>query len=141
MSYDLFNILLKKVIREAKVNRNGTLYTKQDMLLTYADDIDIMGRTLRAVTATFEQIEKEFAKVGLAVNGEKTKLMVSTRKTSRLGPTVELGNYSLEVVKDFIYLGTAINKTNDISFENRRRIVMANRCYYSLSKKLNSTRR
>ena len=37
--------------------------------------------------------------MGLAVNGEKIKLMVSTRKTSsRLGPTVELENYSLEVV-------------------------------------------
>ena len=82
--------------------------------------------SLRAVTASFEQIEKESAKVGLAVNGEKTKLMVSMRKTSsRLGPTVDLENYSFEVVKDFIYLGTAINKTNDISFETRRRIVMA----------------
>ena len=98
-----------------------------------------MGRTLRAVTATFEQIEKESAKVGLAVNGEKTKLMVSTPKTSsRLDPTVELENYSFEVVKDFIYLGTAINKTDDISFEIWRRIVMANRCYYGLSKQFKS---
>ena len=71
----------------------------------------------------------------LAVNGEKTKLMLSTRKTSSgLGPTVELENYSFEIVKDFIYLGTAINKTNEI----RRRIVMANRCYYGLSKRLKS---
>ena len=62
-----------------------------------------MGRTLWAVTATFEQIEKESAKVGLAVNGEKTKLIVSTRKTSsRLGPIVELENYSFELAKDFI---------------------------------------
>ena len=104
LSSDLFNILLEKVIREAKVNRNGTLYTKQHMFLAYADDIDIMSRTFRAETATFEQIEKESAKVGLAVNGEKIKLMVSRRKTSsRLGPTVELENYSIEVVKDFIY--------------------------------------
>ena len=73
--------------------------------------------------------------MGLAVNGEKTKLMVSTLKTSsRLGPTVELENYSFEVVKNFIYLGTAINKTNDIRFEIQRRIVMADRCYYGLSK-------
>ena len=66
--------------------------------------------------------------MGLAVNGEKTMLMVSSRKTSsRLGPTVELENYSFEVVKDFIYLGTAINKTNDISFKIRSRVVMEKR--------------
>lgn len=47
---------------------------------------------------------------------------------------MELENYSFEVVSDFIYLGTAINKTNDISFEIRRRIVLANRCYYGLCK-------
>ena len=90
------------------------------------------------VTATFEQIENESANVGLAVNGEKTKLMISKRKTtsSRLGPTVELENYSFEVVKDFIYLGTAINETKEINFEIPRRIMMASRCYYGLSKQL-----
>uniref|UniRef100_A0A1I8NCT4 Ig-like domain-containing protein n=1 Tax=Musca domestica TaxID=7370 RepID=A0A1I8NCT4_MUSDO len=111
--------MLEKVIRDAKVNRNGTLYTKQHILLAYADDIAIMGRTLRAVTASFEQIDKESAKVDPAVNGERTKLMVSMRKTScRLGPTVELENCSLEVVSDFIYLGTAINTTTRHEFLN-----------------------
>ena len=88
---DLFNILLEKVIPDADMNRTGTIYTKQHMLLAYADDIDIMGRTLRAVTAAFEKVEKESAKVGLAVNGDKTMLMVSTNRTSnRIGPQGKL---------------------------------------------------
>lgn len=135
LSCDLFNILLEKVIRDADVNRTGTLYTKQHMLLAYADDIDIMGRTLRAVTAAFEKVERESAKVGLAVNSDKTKLMVSTTKTSsRLGRTVEVENHNFEIVQDFIYLGTTINKTNNISFEIKRRTILANRCYFGLSK-------
>lgn len=126
-------------MRDAGVNRTGTLYTKQHMLLAYADDIDIMGRTLRAVTATFEKVEKESAKVGLVVNADKTKLMVSTHRTSsRLGPTVEVENYNFEIVNDFIYLGTAINKTNNISFEIKRRTILANRCYFGLSKQFKS---
>ncbi|XP_073848775.1 uncharacterized protein [Musca autumnalis] len=135
LSCDLFNILLEKVIRDANVKRNGTIYTNSHMLLAYADDIDIMGRSVKEVTDTFRKVEAESAKVGLAVNGDKTKLMVSTRKASiELGPTVDVGTYNFEVVKDFVYLGTAINTTNNISCEIRRRIVLANRCYYGLSK-------
>ena len=107
------------------------------MLLSYADDIDIVGRSKREVTASFAKIEKESAKVGLVVNEDKTKLMVaSARGASRLHPgdRVEAGNCNFEVVDEFIYLGSAVNKNNDISLEIKRRIVAANRCYYGLSK-------
>ncbi|XP_073814500.1 uncharacterized protein [Musca autumnalis] len=135
LSCDLFNILLEKVIRDAKVKRNGTIYTNSHMLLAYADDIDIMGRSVKEVTDTFAKVERESAKVGLAVNGVKTKLMVSTRNMSiNTAPSVNVGTYNFEVVKDFVYLGTAINTTNNISCEIRRRIVLANRCYFGLSK-------
>ena len=71
----------------------------------------------------------------LTVNGDKIKLMVSTTKTSsRIGPQVKVENHNFEVVNYFIYLGTAINKTNDISFEIKRRTILANRCYFEQSK-------
>ena len=44
----------------------------------YADDIDIIGPTMRAVTAAFSAIERKSAKMGLAVNKVKTKYMLST---------------------------------------------------------------
>ena len=88
------------------------------MLLAYADDIDIVGQTLREVTAVFEKVEKESAQVGLAVNGDKIKWIVSTTKiSSRIGSQVEVENLNFEVVNDFIYLGIVINKTNDVSFK------------------------
>ena len=81
------------------------------------------------VTAAFEKVEKESTKVGLAVNGDKTKLMVSTTKTSsRIGPQVKVENCNFVVFNDFIYLGTALNKPNNISFEIKRRTILANRC-------------
>lgn len=45
----------------------------------YADNIDIMGRTLRYATAAFADVEKKSAKIAAAVNEYKTKVMVSTR--------------------------------------------------------------
>ena len=41
-----------------------------------------------------------------------------------------------EVVKDFVYLGSCISTDNDISLEIRRRITVANRCYFGLRKQL-----
>ena len=56
LSCDLFNFLLESVLRKAGVHRNGTIFCKSFQLLVYADDIDIIGRTMRDVTAAFSAI-------------------------------------------------------------------------------------
>ena len=45
-----------------------------------AGDIDIIGLTMRDVTAVFRVIKQESAKMGLAVNEGKTKYMLTTSK-------------------------------------------------------------
>ena len=42
------------------------------------------------------------------------------------------------VVKEFIYLGCAVTTRNDASLEIKRRITLANRCYYGLNRQLSS---
>ena len=139
LSCNLFNFVMEGVLRKAGVHRNGTIFYKCVQLLAYADDIDIIGRCKRDVTAAFSAIEKESSRVGLAVNEGKTKYMLSTtRNTRRVGTHVIADNYTFEVVPEFIYLGTAVNSNNDISLEIKRRITLANRCYYGLSKQLSS---
>ena len=51
LSCDLFNFLLESVLRKAGVHRNGTIFYKSVQLLAYADDIDIIGRTIGDVNA------------------------------------------------------------------------------------------
>ncbi|XP_020806218.1 uncharacterized protein LOC110182509 [Drosophila serrata] len=140
LSCMLFNILMESIIRKAGVHRTGTILTNRCVqLLGYADDIDIIGRTKRDVTAAFGAIEKESAKVGLAVNMDKTKFMVcSSRESRRLDSQLSAGSHSFEFVKEFIYLGSAISGTNDVSLEIKRRITLANRCYFGLSRHFNS---
>ena len=55
---------------------------------------------------------------------------------SSIGVSVEIDGYNFEVVKNFIYLGSSINTDNDISLEIRRRITLANRCYFGLREQL-----
>ena len=139
LSCDFFNLMLEKVIRAAELNRGGTIFYKSVMLLAYADDIDIIGTNARAVSAAFSALEKESRRVGLAVNEDKTKYLLSTNKESRrLGQHVTVDNYTFEVVKDFVYLGTSINTNNNVSLEIKRRITLANRCYFGLSRQLRS---
>ena len=63
---------------KAGVHRKGTIFYKSVQLLAYADDIDIIVRTMREVTTAFSAIERKSAKLGLAVNEGKTKYMLST---------------------------------------------------------------
>ncbi|XP_050745358.1 uncharacterized protein LOC127011601 [Drosophila biarmipes] len=100
LSCDLFNFVMKGVLRKAGVHRSGTIFYKSVQLLAYADDIDIIGRSKRDVTAAFSAIEKESAKVGLAVNEGKTKYMLSTsRESRRLDSHVVADSYTFEVFK------------------------------------------
>ena len=59
---------MESVLRKSGVHRNGTIFYKSVQLLAYADDIDIIMRTMRDVTAAFSAIERKSAKMGLAAN-------------------------------------------------------------------------
>ena len=47
-------------------------------------------------------------------------------------------NYTFDTVKEFIYLGSAVTIKNDVSLEIKRRIILANRCYYGLNGQLSN---
>ena len=72
-------------------------------LLAYADNIDIIGRTMRDVTAAFGAIKRENAKMGLSVNEGKKKDMLSTSGVVPLtGSQIRANSYNFDVVKEFI---------------------------------------
>ena len=127
---------MESVLRKTGVDCNGTIFYKSVQLLAYADDIDIIGRTMRDVTAVLSAIERESGKMGLAVNEGKTKYML-TWGVPRMGSQITANSYNFDVVKEFIYLGTAINTTN-VSLEIKRRVTLAYRCYFGLDRQFSS---
>ncbi|XP_054084799.1 uncharacterized protein LOC128921370 [Zeugodacus cucurbitae] len=135
LSCDFFNLMLEKIIRAAELNREGTIFYKSVQLLAYADDIDIIGNNTRAVSSAFSRLDKDAKRMGLVVNEDKTKYLLSSNKQSahsRLGSQVTVDTHNFEVVDNFVYLGTSINNTNNVSLEIQRRITLANRCYFGL---------
>ena len=139
LSCDFFNLMMERIIRAADLRNSGTIFYKSFMLLAYADDIDIIGLNRRAVTAAFSALEKESRRMGLVVNEDKTKYMLSTTKeAARTGSNITVDSYTFEVVQEFVYLGTSININNNVSLEIQRRITLANKCYYGLNRQLSS---
>ena len=52
---------------------------------------------------------------------------------------MNVDNYCFEVVDEFTYLGSSVNKKNKVSQEIKRRIVLSNRCLYGLRQHFSNT--
>jgi len=139
LSTKLFNIALEGVFRRAEIDLNGTIFKKSKQLLGFADDVDIVGRNIRSVTDAYSRMESEANKIGLKMNEDKPKfLMVAASERTRnlVGPYLIIGDKSFEVVDDFVYLGALI--TNNYNTSIKRRILAAQRAYFSIKHLLTS---
>ena len=105
-------------------HRNGNIFQK-------SDHINIIRGINRDVTADFSAIERQSTKIGLAVNENKIKYMLSTVR--RINSHITADNYNFYTVNEFIYIGYAFTTKNNVSLEIKRRITLANRCYYDLN--------
>ena len=75
----------------------------------------------------------------LAVNDGKPKYMLTTSGVvPGMGSQITANSYNFDVIKEFVYLGTAINTSNDVSLEIKRRVTPANSCYFGLNRQLSS---
>jgi hypothetical protein len=92
-------LALEKVIRDAKLDIRGNIYTRIIQILAYADGLVIVGRTIQAMKESFMALEAAARKMGLAVNEEKTKFMEVGKKITVAHFTV--GNYKFEKVNKF----------------------------------------
>ena len=69
----LFNFALEWAIRRVQVNQNGLKLNGTHQLLAYADDVNILGGSIRAVKENAEALVVAAKEIGLEVNADKTK--------------------------------------------------------------------
>jgi hypothetical protein len=75
-------LALEKVIRDAKLDIRGNIYTRTVQILAYAYDLVVVGRTIQAMKESFLALETSARNMGLAVNKEKTKCMEVGKKVT-----------------------------------------------------------
>ena len=79
--------------------------------LRYADDTTLMAES-EEVLKSLLKVKEENEKVGLKLNIQKTKIMVSSPITSW-----QIDGKTVETVSDFIFLGSKITADDDCSNE------------------------
>ena len=100
--------------------------------------LNMLGENLQTVRENTEIFIKANKDIGLEVNSEKTKYMITSRQQNKTqNPNVVIDYLSFVNVK-FKYLGVTITNTNDIREGIKRKINTGNACYYSLEKILSS---
>jgi hypothetical protein len=105
--------------------------------VAYADDVNLIGRTIRDLKEAFIKLEHEAQKMGLRINDRKTKYMEVSAQPSTI-IALQIGEYDIKKVAEFKYLGSMVNTNNDLSLEVQHRLKAADKCYFGLRKHFRS---
>lgn len=140
-STTLFNLCLEHVIRRIPLNAQGTIYTRSLQYMAFADDVVLLGRNSRTLVEALQHMSEGSRHLGLQINREKTKFMVSTRDKGRFQGVRDLEGEreKYERVVQFKYLGALMTEDNDVSVEIKARLAAGNKCYYAFNKLLKSS--
>ena len=101
--------------------------------LRYADDTTLMAESEEELKSLLMEVKEESEKVGLKLNIQKTKIMVSGPIISR-----QIDGETVETVADFIFVGFKIIADGDCSHEIKRRLLPGRKAMTNLDSILKS---
>ena len=101
--------------------------------LRYADDTTLMAESEEELKSLLMKGKEESVKVDLKLNIQKTKIMASSPITSW-----EIDGETVEIVRDFIFLGSKITADGDCSHEIKRRLLLGRKVMTNLDSILKS---
>ena len=87
--------------------------------LRYADETTLMEESEEELKSLLMKVKEESEKVGLKLNIQKTKIMASSPITPW-----QIDGETVEIVKDFIFLGSQITEDGDCSHEMKRYLLL-----------------
>ena len=95
--------------------------------LRYIDDTSLMAESEEELKSLWMKVKEESEKVGLKLNIQKTKIMASGPITSW-----QIDGETMEIVADFIFLGSKITADGDFSHEMKRRLLLGRKAMTNL---------
>ena len=100
--------------------------------LRYADDPTLMAKNKEALKSLLLKVKEESEKAGLKLNIQKIKIMASSPITSW-----QIDG-EMEMVTDFIFLGSSITVDGDGSHEIKRHLLLGRKAMTNLERVLKS---
>ena len=101
--------------------------------LRYADDTTLMAESEEELKSLLMKLKEQSEKVGLKLNIQKTKIVVSSPITSW-----QIDGKTVETASDFIFLGSQITADDDCSHEIKRRLLLGRKVMSNLDSILKS---
>ena len=101
--------------------------------LRYADDTTLMAESEEELKSLLMKVKEESEKVGLKLNIQKTKIMVSGPITSW-----QIDGETIETVRDFIFLGSKITADGDCSHKIKSHLLLGRKVLTNLDSILKS---
>ena len=101
--------------------------------LRYRDDTTLMAESLEELKSLLMRVKEESGKVGLKLNIQKTKVMASGPITSWA-----IDGETVEIVADFIFLGSKITADGDCNHEIKRCLLLGRKAITNLDRILKS---
>ena len=97
------------------------------VVVIYADDTTLMAEREEELKSLLMKVKEGSEKVGLKLNIQKTKIMLS-------GPIIpwEIDGETVETVSDFIFGGSKITVDGDCSHEIKRRLLLGRKVMTNL---------
>ena len=126
----LFNLYAEYIMRNAGMEETQTgikIAGRNINNLIYADDTTLMAESEEEPKRLLMKVKVESEKVGLKLNIQKTKIMVSGPITSW-----KIDGERVETVADFILGGSNITADDDCSHEIKRRLLLGRKVMSNL---------
>ena len=136
MSPCLFNLYAEYTMRNAGLDeaQAGIKIARRNINnLRYADDTTLMAESEEELKNLLMKVKEENEKVGLKLNIQKTKIMVSGPITSW-----QIDGETMETVRDFIFEGSKITAYGDCSHEIKRCLLLGRKAMTNLDSILKS---
>ena len=138
----LYSVILLIFVYAEYIMRNAGLEETQAGIkiagrninnLRYADDTSLMAESEEELKSFLMKVKEESEKVGLKLNIQKAKIMASSPITS--GQT---DGETVEMVADFIFLGSKITADGDCNHEIKRHLLLGRKVMTNLDSILQS---
>ncbi|KAB0344517.1 hypothetical protein FD754_021443 [Muntiacus muntjak] len=126
----LFNLYAEYIMRNAGLEeaQAGIKIAGRNVNnLRYADDTTLMAESEDELKSLLTEVKEDSEKVGLKINIQKTKIMVS-------GPITlwEIYEETVETVSDFVFGGSKITADGDCSHEIKRHLLLGRKVMTNL---------
>ncbi|KAF7239089.1 Heparan-alpha-glucosaminide N-acetyltransferase [Varanus komodoensis] len=123
------------IMRKAGLDESpvGIKIAGRNINLIYADDTTLMAESEEELKRLLMRVKEKSTKVGLELNIKKTKIMAS-------GPIAswQIHGEEMEVMTDFIFLGSKITAERDCNQEIKRRLLLGRKAMANLDSILKS---